>query len=415
MDQREKVLHLLRRTGFGTNKEIVNTLASLSIATIVDQILNEEQHVVRPNIDLIYRNQNEVITWLYNRIVSTNNSFLEKMTLFWHNHFTSSIDIAGASEMANQNILLQRHALGNFKTFLYEISIDPAMLVYLSNRSNVKLAPNENYAREIMELFSLGVNQYSQDDVKNVARALTGWRYNRTHKSVYFDKNVFDSDSKIFLRHRGNFDLNDIVRIITEHRQCAYFIVKKIWNKFVFPNPTDSEIQPFVNRFYDGGYDIKLLMRDIFTSDIFYSPKAYRSIIKDPTEFAVELMRKIPTYFFNYNEIGNLATMGMPLMKPPNVAGWKEGGEWLSSTLYFARGTYAAKVINTATYESLGLTRHSDKVQLVNSILDFAGMYDISTTTKDQIMQYANSTTDYNMLLRGILYLLYVSPEGQLK
>jgi uncharacterized protein (DUF1800 family) len=415
MDHPKKVLHLLRRTGFGTSKASVEQLLSSSISQIVDSILNAPADLRDNQLDPVYRNTGELQGWWYGVIASSKNPFLEKMTLFWHNHFTSSITNVGAIEMANQNELLRRYALGDFREFLLHISVDPAMMIYLNNRSNVKAAPNENYAREMMELFSLGVNNYSQEDVKNVARAITGWRYNGTSRTVFFDKGLYDSGSKTFLRRQGIFDLNDIVRIITSNWQCAYFITKKIWEKFVFPNPTENELRPFVDRFFNSNYNIKSLMRDLFTSDQFYSDKAYRSIVKDPTEYAIEMIKKVPTYAFNSNEVSQISAMGMPLFKPPNVAGWKEGEQWLSSTLFFARGTYAARVCNSATFASLGLVANGNKEGILNQLLDITGMYDISDTTKNQLRNYADTTSDQNLLLRGLLYLIYLSPEAQLK
>lgn len=413
MNDKEKILHLLRRTRFGTSKSEVESYLSTPIKDIVDQILNAPATSPNPNVDLTYQNGNEeLIFWWYNEIITTANPFLEKMTLFWHNHFTSSLTSVSPVYMAEQNQFLRSHALGNFKTFLYEVSIEPAMMIYLNNRSNVKKAPNENYARELMELFTVGVENYNQDDVKNVAKSLTGWRLNSESETVYFDRNLFDDSFKTVFRKRGDYDLNDIIRILTSTRECANFIVKKVWNKFVFPNPAEQDIKPFADRFFDSGYDIKALFRDIFLSDAFYSDKALRSIVKDPTEYITDLIRKVPTYEFSINDLYLVNQMGMTLFKPPNVAGWKGGNWWLSASYLFARGNYAEKICNTATYEKLGLDK-STGTAAVDQILDYTGYYDVSPTTRNALNDYANGQNDPMQLLRGLLYLIYVSPEAQ--
>lgn len=413
MNKDEKVLQLLRRTQFGTSKAEVASYASSSIESIVDGILNVPATNPSPNLDLIYQNsQDELIFWWYNEIINTSNSFQEKMTMFWHNHFTSSLTSVTPVLMAEQNQLLRSHVLGNFKTFLFEVSIDPAMMTYLNNKSNVKKAPNENYARELMELFTIGVENYNQEDVKNVAKSITGWRFNSGTETVYFDRTLFDDSYKNVFRKRGDYNLEDIIRILTSTRECAYYIVRKVWNKFVFPNPTDQDIRPVADRFFDNGYDIKAFFRDIFTSDAFYSDKAYRSIVKDPTEYMTDVIRKVPSYEFSIGDLYLVNQMGMTLFKPPNVAGWKGGNWWLSESYLFSRGNYVDKIVNTATYEKLGLDKLKG-TSAVDQILDYTGYYDVSATTRNALNDYANAQKDDLQLLRGLLYLIFVSPEAQ--
>jgi uncharacterized protein (DUF1800 family) len=411
----EKIIHLLRRTGFGVTKEKVQQFSGFSIEEMVDRLLDQGPLIHKPLIDLTTTGQNELIYWWYSHILTTSNTLEEKMTLFWHNHFTSSIVVCGAYPMANQNVLLRKHALGNFKTFLYDIAIDPAMLLYLNNRSNGKKAPNENFAREFLELFTLGVDHYTQDDVKNAARSFTGWRYNDRSHTVYEDPNAHDEGVKTLLSRRGNYDLEDVVRVVTSSTHCADFVTRKFWNKFVYPSPSESDIRDVSNRFYDSGMNIKVLLKETFTSDAFYSEKAQRSIIKDPTEFVIELMRNVPSYELSTNDLNVFPQMNLLLMKPPNVGGWGEGVNWLSSSFLLARGSFAAKVTNTATYESLGLTKSMNKASFLDQLLDITGMFDITPPTKSKLLAYAETTSDATVLLRGLLYLIFMSPEAQLK
>jgi uncharacterized protein (DUF1800 family) len=415
VDHKTKMRHLLRRTHFGTSKDEVESFSQMSIQEAVDLVLNQAPAFANLNMDFTFRGTNELIFSWYNHILGSTNDFHEKMTLFWHNHFTSSIDATSPYTMQKQIALLRKYSIGHFEAFLNKISVDPAMMVYLNNRSNVKKAPNENYAREFMELFTLGLGNYTQEDIKEVARCLTGWRYNNKNETVYFEPSLFDDGTKNLFRYTGNFNLSDMIHIIAGRTECANFIAKKIWMKFVHPSPSQEDVQKASDKFKESALNIKELLRYILTSDRFYRDENDRAIIKDPTEYIIELMRKIPSYEFSINDLGTIFQMGMPLMKPPNVGGWKEGDRWLSPTFLFARGTFASKVTNTTTYEALAVTKENSNKELLRILLEYTGMYDMTENTKAQLSDYAASTTDPIMKLRGLMFLIYMSPEAHVK
>jgi uncharacterized protein (DUF1800 family) len=415
VNHEQQIIHLLRRTGFGTSGKQIAKFSTMSIPEAVDVLLSGEEANLDLNVDFISRANNETIYSWYNQILGSTNDLQEKMALFWHNHFTTAIEATIPYLMHNQVQLLRKHALNRFEPFLNDISVDAAMMAYLNNRSNVKKAPNENYARELMELFTLGIGNYTQDDIKEVARCLTGWRYNSQNDTVYFDSALYDDGEKSLFGRRGNFNLSDVMNIISSHPQCAKFITTKIWKKFVHPSPLLEDIEPAAAVFMESGLDIKELLRHIFTSERFYADKNARSVIKDPTEFAIEIMRKQPGYEFPIGDLNLIFQMGMPLMKPPNVAGWKEGERWLAPSYLFARGSFAAKATNNASFDSVGLSKSTKPAEMVEALLAYTGMADMTANSKAQLADYAASTTDAVMRLRGLLYLIYVSPEANVK
>jgi uncharacterized protein (DUF1800 family) len=293
------------------------------------------------------------------------------------------------------------------------------MLQWLSGESNIKDEPNENYARELLELFTLGIGHYTQKDIEELARALTGWKVNTDKEAIkvrqYFDSNDHDDELKTIFNTTKNYDLKSAVDLIVDLPACAEYITNKIWNKFISPTPTSIEIREASLVFKASGFNIKELLRYLFTSEAFYSEKAYHSIVKDPLEFAIEIIKKNPTYSFNKDELYRVMLMGMELMRPPNVAGWNEGVSWVHSNLFFARGEFASKATEAATYESLRIDNSNNKAAIVNQLLDLIGLFDISNYTKKQLIDYAENVFDSDTLLRGVLYLANISPEAQMK
>jgi uncharacterized protein (DUF1800 family) len=290
--------------------------------------------------------------WLYT-ILNTPHPLQEKLTLFWHNHFaTSFAKVQRPMLMCRQNALLRRHALGKLRPFVLEISRDPAMLYWLDSNSNVKGRPNENYARELMELFTLGVGNYSETDVREAARAFTGWTANG---DVYeFDETLHDDGSKTVLAQKGKWNGDDIVRICLEQPVAARFVVRKLYRYFISENtvPSDDLIEPLASVFRKSDYDIAALMRTMLSSRHFFSEHAYRQRIKDPVEFAVGAVRALWDVTPNDtrvavepgNLVASLESMGQDLFAPPNVKGWPGAQSWLNTATVLARHNYAQKV-----------------------------------------------------------------------
>ena len=231
--------------------------------------------------------------WLQ-RMIDGVEPLREKMTLFWHNHFATSIaKVNDGSLMERQYELLFTHALGNFRPLLQEISRDPAMLVWLDSNQNVKGKPNENYAREVMELFTLGVGNYTEKDIREAARAFTGWH--TSGGRFTFVHGEHDDGPKTVLGQTGNWDGDDVVRILLDQPACARFLVRKLYRFLVSENvaPPDALLDPLADAFRKSDYDIAVLVRTILRSQHFFSAYAYRQKVKWPVEYAVGVVRMI--------------------------------------------------------------------------------------------------------------------------
>ena len=273
-------------------------------------------------------------TWM-DEMVNSSAQLQEKMALFWHGHFACRVP--NPYFMQQYLEIIRKNALNDFKTLLFEVSKTPAMLQFLNNQQNKKDHPNENFAREVMELFTLGRGNYTEDDIKEAARAFTGYGFD-INGLFKFRKNQHDFNSKKFLQKTGNFNGDDILNIILQQPKCAYFITKKIYAFLVNDEDFDeSIIQNLANKFYQSNYDIKILLADIFKSDWFYAEKNVGNKIKSPTELMVGMFRIVPTTFDkSISRLYIQRTLGQVLLNPPNVAGWKGGKSWIdSSSLLF--------------------------------------------------------------------------------
>lgn len=259
----------------------------------------------------------------------------EKMSLFWHGHFACRTQNSYfAQELLH---IIRTHALGSFADMLRAVSKSPAMLQFLNNQQNKKLHPNENFAREVMELFTLGRANYTENDVKEAARAFTGWGYN-VKGEFLFRKNQHDNGSKTFLGRTGNFDGDDILNILLAQKQTAAFISKKIYSYFVNENINLANQQWLGNRFYTGNYNIASLLDDIYTSDWFYEPANIGNRIKSPVELLAGIRRLLPMQLENgQSQILFQRALGQVLFYPPNVAGWAGGKNWIDSSSLMLR------------------------------------------------------------------------------
>jgi uncharacterized protein (DUF1800 family) len=349
--------HLYRRAAFGGSPEELTAAVEDGLAATLDRLLQGDKGTgdfyallfpkdTKFEAGMLLAKNNSARDlggwWLYAMHYSPH-PLLEKMTLFWHNHFVSSIAKVGRTPlMYEQNKCLRRNALGKFGPFLLEISKDPAMLVYLDSNSNVKGKPNENYAREVMELFSLGVGNYTEKDVREAARAFTGWH--TTGASFEFSAKDHDSDEKTFLGKTGAWDGEDIVRIILEQPACARFLVRKLYRYFISETdePPAALLEPLAEALRKSQYDIAALVGTILRSRHFFSDYAYHRRVKSPVEFALGAVRAIAQRQVNPNVlIGRIDAMGQELFAPPNVKGWPGGKSWLNTATVLARHNFA--------------------------------------------------------------------------
>jgi uncharacterized protein (DUF1800 family) len=288
----------------------------------------------------------ELRAWWLEEMRVTPSPLTEKMTLFWHNHFVSSDQkVRSPQLMHRQNVLLRRHALGNFGAMLHEVARDPAMVIYLDNASNRKAQPNENFAREVMELFTLGEGHYTEQDVKEAARAFTGWSIDLDRGEFLFRAPQHDDGAKTVLGRSGNLSGDDVLRTLLAHPRTAEHVVEKLWREFVSPHPDPIEVKRIARRFRDSGYDIQAALRTLLTSDAFYAANNRATLIKSPVELVVGTLRQ---FRFSTGEMlpfaFTVAQLGQNLFAPPNVKGWPGGDAWINSSTLLARKQFLERM-----------------------------------------------------------------------
>jgi uncharacterized protein (DUF1800 family) len=350
--------HLHRRAGFGANlvqlREAVRQGHKATLDRILQGTPGAEERIEFLNAmgkQAARKSIYELRGWWLYTMLHTLHPLREKMTLFWHNHFVSSTAKVRPPLLFKQNKLLRHHALGKFGPFLLDISKDPAMIVYLDSNSNIKGKPNENYARELMELFSLGVGNYTEQDIREAARAFTGWHSD--DDQYEYNAAVHDDGSKTVFGKTGPWNGGDIVRLCLEKECAARFLVKKLYRFFISEaqDPPKALLEPLADQFRKSDYDIGALVRTMLSSRHFFSPHAYRQRMKSPVEFAVGTLLAVVTPE-NFTEgkvsqeplISRLDAMGQPLFAPPNVKGWPGGRSWLNTSTVLARHNFAQEI-----------------------------------------------------------------------
>jgi uncharacterized protein (DUF1800 family) len=293
--------------------------------------------------------------WWLQEMVATPSPLTEKMVLFWHNHFVSSQQkVRQPQYLYRQNVLLREHALGNFGAFLHAIARDPAMVIYLDSASNRKGQPNENFAREVMELFTLGEGHYTERDIKEAARAFTGWSIDGETGEFLFRAGAHDDGVKSVLGRIGNLDGDDVLDILLAQPQTAQFIVRKLWREFVSTGESADtadagEVARIAGVFRDSQYDIRAALHALFISDAFYAPRHRATLVKSPVDLVVGTLRQ---FQFAPGDVRPLslvvAQLGQNLFAPPNVKGWPGGKAWINSTTLLARKQFLERLFNAA-------------------------------------------------------------------
>jgi uncharacterized protein (DUF1800 family) len=285
--------------------------------------------------------------WWVGEMLSTPSPLTERMTLFWHNHFVSSqqkVKLAGL--MYRQNVTLRAQALGNFGSMLHAVARDPAMIVYLDSAQNRKGAPNENFARELMELFTLGEGNYGESDVKEAARAFTGWSLDRERGEFVFRRLVHDYGSKTVLGRTGNLDGDDVIDILLAQPSTAEFVSRKLWREFVSPDPDAAEVKRIAARFRDSGYDIKTAQYALLTSDAFYARENRGTLVKSPVDLVVGTLRQFGMHPGDTIPFAVAAAgMGQNLFAPPNVRGWPGQEAWINTSRLLARKQFLDRLM----------------------------------------------------------------------
>jgi hypothetical protein len=349
---RKWVAHLYRRAAFGPSPADTDRALEDGFARTLDRLMAGEPDAAE-RLELLtdtgryYSDPLQLRVWWLYSMVEGGHPVREKLTLFWHNHFaTSYAKVRSTKLMFEQNATLRKHALGKFRPFLLDMSRDTAMLVWLDSNQNVKGAPNENYAREVMELFSLGVGNYTEKDIQEAARAFTGWHHDPEVTTYEYNPSLHDDGSKTVLGRTGKWGGEDVVRICTEQEACAKFLVGKLYGFLVSETaPPKGLLTPLEERYRKSGYDTADLVRAVIGSKLFFSEHAYRKRVKWPVEYALGVVRAVVPGRVPLGDVAEpLAKMGQVLFAPPNVKGWRTGTDWLNSATLLARNNFAESV-----------------------------------------------------------------------
>ncbi len=370
--QQQKIQHLYLRAAFGETPDVIHSKLNTPLPALVDELfkasesykdmeylpypLNEKEEAKGVGavqfIKMILQSKKDSeelnLEWIF-KMAFTKAQLREKMTFFWHNHFSTSVPFSYLMQM--QNNMIRKYALGKFGDLVLAISKDPAMIIYLNNQQNKKDHPNENFAREVMELFTLGEGHYTENDIKEAARAFTGWAVNGKGAFEFHEKD-HDAGEKTFMNKKGNFNGDDIINIILENKQTAVYLTTKIYREFVNDNVNSKRVNELAEGFYSSGYDISALMRSIFTAEWFYDDENIGSKIASPVELLVRYKKLVELEFEKTKTAIDLQyVLGQVLFFPPNVAGWKGGSRWIDSSTLLVRLSIPQYILTNSTLD----------------------------------------------------------------
>jgi uncharacterized protein (DUF1800 family) len=400
--------HLLRRAGFGGTPTDIAAFSQLDAQRAVDAIFHASDPDgtfadYPPELSTMTAAQygqrkTAVQLWWLDRMLRTRRQLAEKITLVWHNHFATAVSKAPPEMMAEQIDLFRLQGLGNFRTLLASVTRDPAMLVWLDDRYNTKQHPNENYAREVMELFTLGLGNYTEDDVREGARAFTGWTIK--NGQPFFRADLHDAGVKTFLGHTGTFDADDAIDIIVQQPIHQRFIARKLLEAFVYSDPEPELIEAVASVYALSGYDLAKTVGAMIRSNVFYSARAYRAEPKSPIEFAIGTLRTIGATSVPPNLPGVLARMGQEPLNPPTVKGWDGGPAWINTSTMLARFNFVNALIATNT----AATKTAPNVN-PDTLVRAAGGFDAQRIVRDLVATTLQDdvTSDVRTTLVGYL------------
>ncbi len=426
--------HLLRRAGFGGTPDEVRRYAAMTPRQAAAALLvpaKASSIVSPPDLPdtphaVPRRVLFELQLWWLNRMLTTPAPLQEKMTLYFHGHFTSRATPRFPWIPYNQNALFRSYAFGNLRELTRAVSKDAAMLIYLNGAQNVAAHPNENYARELMELFTLGVDAYTESDIRESARAWTGWQVNRKRDAVSFNPALHDGGSKSFLGRTGNFTGDDVVNVIFEQPQCARFFAASLLNWFVYNDPEPQLVDSVAAMLRAHDFELAPVLSAILSSDVFYSPRAYRALVKSPVEFVIGTYKALGLHQVNESALAALQQMGQRLFFPPTVAGWPGGQNWLTSGTMIARQNFLTRLLGSQTLEAsswlrgLPVAPSSASHAMAQAILQG----DVAPASLAELENYLGgagnaalrslSAENYDQRVSGAVYLAMATPAYQL-
>lgn len=367
---KRQIQHLYWRAGFGPDPCNLNNAVGKTSEELVDHLFKTSENAEYLKMDfsklavdrksLSQEEKKELrklsnkmvyeldVMWLQ-QMVETKAVLREKMTFFFHDHF--AVRSKNPKENIDLNNILRKHAIGNFGDLLLEVSKSPAMIAFLNNKQNKKNSPNENFAREVMELFTLGRdNGYTENDIKEAARAFTGWSVAKGE--FIFKQRQHDTESKTFLGQTGNFDGEDVIKILLKEKQTARYLCEKIVEFLIGRTIPTSTLNTFVDEFYTSNYDLGVLIKSILTNEVFYQEETIACKIKSPTELLVGMTRLFEIEYKEPKAIVQIQRkLNQVLFFPPNVAGWSGGRAWIDSSTLMLRLKLSSLLLNFGVIE----------------------------------------------------------------
>jgi len=422
--------HLMRRAGFGANREELERLAEKGYQAVVEEMIDPPESTPAGKTAMLLRYQPGCLlpggtpnpgqyNWLFH-MITTKRPLQEKVALFWHHVFaTGNAKVDNCDQMLEQLVMFRKFGMGNYKELITQVSKNPAMIFWLDNQENHRDAVNENWGRELLELFSMGVSNYTEVDVREASRAFTGWTimpklprqpFGRFPWRFEYLGEDHDDGEKTFLGHTGNLNGEDIIDIIVKEPATARFICRHLYNFFVadevqVPAWTindardEDALEQMITAFEESGYEIKAVLRVMFNSDFFKN--ARYSKVKSPAEVVAGTLKMVGTYQFPEPTLPSIAPepsyMGQALLDPPSVEGWYTGQEWINSGSLLARINFVAdRVADTSLpgVKSIISQMKAEGVntpdQLIDATLDHMGFLVVGAETRQQLLDHAN-------------------------
>ncbi len=412
--------HLLRRAGFAASEDESRAALEAGPKEAVSRLVaGDEESPRHAELDglgksLALRDDLAGLRgWWLLRMCHTKRPLHARMALFWHNHFaTSNAKVRNAAMMLQQLRTFEKHALGPFEEMLRAISRDAAMIVWLDGKLNTKGRPNENYARELFELFSLGVGNYSERDIKEAARAFTGWH--ERGGVFHFSKREHDEGSKTIFDQAGNWDGDDVVRLALGQPACAAFLATKLLREFLCPTPPAELVEEFAGVLRATKYDISASLTVLLASEAMFDPRWYRARIKSPVELAVGVVRSLGIRGFSAAALADFTSQaGQRLLEPPSVKGWDGHRAWLNSATMLVRLNGAARAGGDVL--PAGELRGRHALDDVAAIERFGAELLLDGRAPAAAREaFPTERGDWDAYLRGVVSALLSCPEYQM-
>jgi uncharacterized protein (DUF1800 family) len=436
-DPRVRTTHLLRRAGFGATAEEIQLYSAMGFERAVEALLNPEgvpddldDGLAQQGFDLSTPGGIQM-AWLF-RMRQTRRPLQEKMTLFWHGHFATAISkVRDPLVMQWQNDTFRNYALGNFRSLMQAIARDPAMLRWLDGNQNRKGAPNENFARELMELFTLGIGNYSEDDVKAAAGAFTGWHVDPVVMAFTFRPGAHDFGVKQFLGQAGALDGADVLDALAANPATAQRLASRLFRFFVHDQPSAEEIDRLAEIYLSNNYEVRPVLEAILLSPEFRSEQAFHATVKGPAELVIGAMKQLQAETTWQDILPSMRRMGQELFNPPNVKGWDGGRSWISTSTLLERFNVASRMVsarNDPTRTSIDPARIIAGAPagidgLVDHCLALLVDGDVAPEIRAELVQYMRtgpgaaeqlSPQAVDEKVRGLLHLIMSLPVYQL-